>query len=78
MDSSYALLVVNMERGRFVHFDRAIDIYRRGINFHNSELMKEITMLKEEFNNVFHMRIPDWNTQLMEWPADGISCTARR
>ena len=40
--------------------------------------MKEITLLKQEFNDVLQARIPGWNTTLMDWRQDSMSSNARR
>lgn len=57
LDSSYGLLVVNMMR-RVVVMDPAVDIRRVEENTHTKEMRKEITLLKQEFNNVLQARIP--------------------
>lgn len=78
MNFSYGLLVVDMETRRVLPIDPSIDVYVGPYNFHNTETRKEITMLKQEFNNVLQMRIPGWNTNLMDWSTHGISLTGRR
>ena len=45
---------------------------------HNILMRKEITLLKEEFNTVLQTRIADWNTQIMDWEEESMSCSARR
>ena len=78
MDSSYGLLVVGKETRRVLPIDPSVDVYDGPYNFHNSETRKEITMLKQEFNNVLQMMIPGWNTNLMDWSMHGISSNSRR
>ena len=45
---------------------------------YNILMRKEITLLKEEFNTVLQTRIAGWNTQIMDWEQDTMSCAARR
>ena len=78
MDSSYGLLVVDMETRRVLPIDPSIDVYGGPYSFHSTETRKEITMLKQEFNNVLQMRIPGWNTNLMDWSMHDISSNGRR
>ncbi|XBH68883.1 hypothetical protein VPH35_096925 [Triticum aestivum] len=78
VDSSYGLLVVNMESRRVLPIDPCIDAYGGPYNFHSTETRKEVTMLKQEFNNVLHMRIPGWNTNLMDWSVNDKSSNGRR
>uniref|UniRef100_A0A8R7R4V7 Uncharacterized protein n=1 Tax=Triticum urartu TaxID=4572 RepID=A0A8R7R4V7_TRIUA len=78
VDSSYRLLVVNMGSRRVLPIDPCIDAYGGPYNFHSTEMRKEITMLKQEFNNVLQLRIPGWNTNLMDWSICGKSSTGRR
>ena len=78
MNFSYGLLVVDMETRRVLPIDPSIDVYGGSYNFHNTETRKEITMLKQEFNNVLQMRIHGWNTNLMDWSTHGIASNGRR
>jgi hypothetical protein len=67
-----------METRRVLPIDPSIDGYGGPYNFHNTETRKEITMLKEEFNNVLQMRIPGWNSNLDDWSTHGIASNGRR
>ena len=77
LDSSYGLLVVNRMRRRVVVLDPSRDVGQVGESTHNKEMMKEITLLKQEFNDVLQARIPCWNTPLMDW-RHSMSSNARR
>ena len=45
---------------------------------HNILMRKEITLLKEEFNNVLQTRIPGWNTHIKDWEQDTMYSAGRR
>ncbi|XBI55874.1 hypothetical protein VPH35_037588 [Triticum aestivum] len=72
------LLVVNMESRMVLPIDPCVDTYDGPYNFHSTETRKEITILKQEFNDVLQMRIPGWDTNLMDWSPYGISSNGRR
>ena len=44
----------------------------------NILMWKEISLLKEEFNNVLQTRIPGWNTHIMDSGEDTIYSTGLR
>ena len=77
-DSSYGLLVVNRLRRRVVVMDPSFNTFDPEDSTHNILMRKEITLLKEEFNTVLQTRIAGWNTQIMDWEQDTMSCAARR
>ena len=70
--SSYGLLVVNRMRRRVVVMDPSFNMFDREDSTHNILMRKEISLLKEEFNNVLQTRIPGWNTHIMDWGEDTI------
>ena len=77
-NSSYGLLVVNRMRRRVVVMDPSFNTFDPEDSTHNILMRKEITLLKEEFKNALQNRIPCWNSQIMDWEQDTMSCAARR
>ena len=71
-DSSYGLLVVNRLRRRVVVMDPSFNTFDPEDSTHNILMRKEISLLKEELNNVLQARIPGWNTHIMDWGEDTI------
>ena len=65
-------------RRRVVVMDPSFNMFDPEDSTHNILMRKEITLLKEEFNNVLQTRIADWNTQIMDWEEESMSCSARR
>ena len=65
-------------RRRVIVLDPSRDVGQVGESTHNKEMMKDITLLKQEFNDVLQARIPGWDTPLMDWRQDSMSSNARR
>ena len=58
--------------------DPSLNMFDPEDSTHNILMRKEITLLKEDFNNVLQTRIPGWNTQIMDWEQDTMSSAGRR
>lgn len=78
MDTSYALLVVNITKRRCLLIDQSNESFLGSDDFHDKELKKEALLVKQEFGKVMQQERPGMNAQVVDWPQDETYITAPR